>query len=309
MITTVTLNPCIDRSVYVSGLKVGGYNLVSHSRTDLGGKGINVSIVAHALGYDTRALCLDYMDGGTLLSDGLSHLGIPSVLVPAYGRLRENLKLYDAETGDMTEINEPGSPIDQSTMTRILQRFDALLPNTNVLVLSGSVPPGVDTGIYARLIQRAKEAKVYTVLDAAGDLLREGIKAGPDLIKPNRFEMETLCGRTLDSLEIALEEAQKVLDGGVGAVCLSLGDKGALLLNAEERWYSPGATIEVRGMQGAGDSLVAGLCIGHIEGWSSDKTLQTGIALAEGSLMREGTQLCTKQLFDRLVGKVKVERV
>lgn len=309
MITTVTLNPCIDRSVHVSNLKVGGYNLVTRSRTDLGGKGINVSIVAHALGYATRVLCLDYMDGGTLLSDGLLQLGIPSVLVPAYGRLRENLKLYDAETGEMTEINEPGSPIDQSTMTRILQRFDALLPDTDVLVLSGSVPPGVDAEIYARLIQRAKEAKVFTVLDAAGELLREGIKAGPDLIKPNRFEMETLCGRTLDTLEIALEEAQRVLDEGVGAVCLSLGDRGALLLDGKERWYAPGAAVEVRGMQGAGDSLVAGLCIGRIEGWSTERTLRTGIALAQGSLMREGTQLCTRQLFERLIDTVRAERV
>lgn len=309
MITTVTLNPCVDRSVRVPALCIGGHNRVSTSRTDLGGKGINVSVVAHALGYSTKALCLDYMDSGTFLSDALFSLGLESALVPASGRLRENMKLYDAQSGQMTEINEPGSPVDKSTLTRLLQRFDALLPATSVLVLSGSVPPGVDDGLYAELLTRAKKQGVYTVLDAAGQPLKMGIAAQPDLIKPNRFEMETLCGHPLDTFQEARAQAEALLGEGVGSVCLSLGADGAMLVTQEGVWFSRALPIQVKGVQGAGDSLVAGLCIGRMEGWDGARTLATGVALAQGSLMREGTQLCTRALYEELLPRVPVEKI
>ncbi len=309
MITTLTLNPCIDRSVLIPNLVVGGHNRIIRSRTDLGGKGINVSVVLHTLGYTTKTLCMDYMDSGAFLSDSLSLLGLDGSLVTAFGRLRENMKLYDAQTDQMTEINEPGAPIDQSTLSRLIQRLDALLPKTDILVLSGSVPPGVENDIYKTLILRAKTYGVFTVLDAAGELLRLGIEAKPDLIKPNRFEMEMLCGHSLDSLKQAREDAQALLDTGVGSVCLSLGKDGAMLLNADGTWYSKGLEIQVKGVQGAGDSLVAGLCAGHMEHWDSAETLRTGIALAQGSLLREGTLLCTQEIYEELLPKITVEKL
>lgn len=306
MITTVTMNPCIDRSVHLGSFQKGGTNRVQRSRTDIGGKGINVSVALRNFRQDTRALCLDPMDSGTYLTDTLTTLGVPCIMVPVPGHLRENLKIYDDSAGDMTEINEAGAPLDVSSYKRFMQRFRSLLVGTSILVLSGSIPPGIPTDVYRDMITEAKAARVPTVLDAAGEPLRLGIEAGPDLIKPNRFEMETLTGHKIPDLDTACAEAMTLIDRGVGAVCLSLGAQGAILANRLGIWYSEGTKIKVLGKQGAGDSLVAGLCIGKMEGMDYGEMLRTGMVMAQGSLTREGTQLCTQRIFDELKPRMPV---
>ena len=308
MITTVTMNPCIDRSVHLSTFNKGATNRVQRSRTDIGGKGINVSVQLRNFRQETRALCLDPMDSGTYLTDMLTTLGVPSIMVPVNGRLRENLKIYDDQTGDMTEINEAGVLVDFSSYKRFMQRFSTVLMGTDILVLSGSIPPGIPAEVYREMITAAKAAHVLTVLDAAGDPLRLGIEAGPDLIKPNRYEMETLTGHPIPDLDTACAEAMALVDRGVGCVCLSMGAQGAILANRLGIWYSEGVPIKVVGEQGAGDSLVAGLCMGKLAGMDYGEMLRTGMVMAQGSLTREGTLLCTQRIFDELKPKMPVTK-
>ena len=306
MITTVTMNPCIDRTVHLKAFHKASINRVQRSRTDIGGKGINVSVQLSSFRYETRALCLDPMDSGTYLTDTLTTLGVNCIMVPVNGRLRENLKIYDDEAGDMTEVNEPGTPVDFSSYKRFMQRFRSLLGQTDILVLSGSIPPGIPTDVYRQMVAEAKAANILTVLDAAGEPMRLGIEAGPDLIKPNRLEMETLIGRPIPDLDTACAEAMTLVDQGVGNVCLSLGAKGAILANKLGIWYSEGTPIKVVGKQGAGDSMVAGLCIAKLKGMDYGEMLRMGMVMAQGSLMREGTLLCTQRIFDELKPKMPV---
>ena len=306
MITTVTMNPCIDRSVHLSAFRKGGTNRVQRSRTDIGGKGINVSVQLRSFRQETRALCLDPMDSGTYLTDTLATLGVPVIMVPVNGRLRENLKIYDDEAGDMTEVNEAGNPVDFSSYKRFMQRFESVLANTRILVLSGSIPPGIPTDIYRQMIEKAKAAGVLTVLDADGEPLRLGLEAGPDMIKPNRNEMERLTGHEIPDLDTACAEAMTLVDRGVKNVCLSLGADGAILANRQGIWYSEGVPIKIMGKQGAGDALVAGLCMGKLKGMDYGEMLRTGMVMAQGSLTREGTLLCTQRIYDELRPKMPV---
>ena len=306
MITTVTMNPCIDRSVHVRAFRKGATNRVQRSRTDIGGKGINVSVQLHSFRQETRALCLDPMDSGTYLTDSLTSLGVSCIMVPVNGRLRENLKIYDDDAGDMTEVNEAGTPVDFSSFKRFMQRFQTLLPHTDILVLSGSIPPGIPTDVYRQMIEQAKAVNVPTVLDAAGEPLRLGLEAKPDMIKPNRFEMETLMGHPIPDLDAACVDAMALVDQGIGLVCLSLGAQGAILANRMGIWYSEGTKIKVVGEQGAGDSLVAGLCMGKLQGMDYGEMLRTGMVMAQGSLTREGTLLCTQRIFDELKSRMPV---
>ncbi len=300
------MNPCIDRSVHLSAFRKGAINRVLRSRTDIGGKGINVSVQLRAFRQETRALCLDPMDSGTYLTDTLATLGVPVIMVPVNGRLRENLKIYDDEAGDMTEVNEVGTHVDFSSYKRFMQRFQSVLENTSIMVLSGSIPPGVPTDIYRQMIEKAKAANVMTVLDADGEPLRLGIEACPDMIKPNRNEMETLTGHPIPDLDTACVEAMTLVDRGVKNVCLSLGADGAILANKEGIWYSQGVPIKILGKQGAGDALVAGLCMGKLKGMDYGEMLRTGMVMAQGSLTREGTLLCTQRIYDDLNPKMPV---
>ena len=306
MITTVTMNPCIDRTVHLNNFHKGATNRVLRSRTDIGGKGINVAVQLRIFRQETRALCFDPMDSGTYLTDTLASLGVPTIMVPVNGRLRENLKIYDDAAGDLTEVNEAGMIVDFSSYKRFMQRFSSLLSNTDIIVLSSSIPPGIPAEVYKEMITEAKAANVLTVLDSTGEAMRLGIEAGPDLIKPNRAEMAELIGRPIPDLDTACTEAMALVDRGVKNVCLSLGAQGAILANEKGIWYSEGIPIKVVGKQGAGDALVAGLCIGKLQGMDYGEMLRTGMVMAQGSLTREGTLMCTQRIFDELKSKMPV---
>ena len=309
MITTVTLNPCIDRTIKVENLTIGGHNRTNFSRVDLGGKGINVSIVVKQMGHATCALTFNHTESGTYLCDKLEDLGIEGSLVPTFGRLRENVKLYVLSTDEMTEINEEGTPVDKSTLSRFLHRLDRLLERTKVLIISGSIPPGLPDTLYYDMILQAKKQNIFTILDAQGVPLREGVKACPNLIKPNLYEMETLCGKKLENHEEILAQMDNVIAQGVGAICLSMGSEGAILKNGKGTWYTKGGEIDVKAVQGAGDSLVAGLAIGYSLGENEEGMLKMGVAMAQGSLLREGTLLCTRKLFDELYPTIQVVKL
>ena len=215
MITTITLNPCIDKTVHVASLIRGRTSVITESRRDIGGRGINVCVTLQNLGVSTVALCLAPRENKEELKRLLDELNVPCVPVTVPGRLRENLKIYDDFSGDLTEINESGSPVAEEALTNFLSFVSSALPKTSVLVIGGSVPPGTPKDIYARIIRIAQARNVPTVLDASGELLKEGLSAHPTLIKPNREDMERLCGRRIDSVQVAKEEAQKLVQQGI----------------------------------------------------------------------------------------------
>ncbi len=309
MITTVTLNPCTDRTVELKNLTLGEYNLVDTARSDVSGKGINVSVVLHNLGIPTKALFLDYEKGGGTLKDFLNEKEIPFSAVSASGEMRMNLKLTDTAQGVLTEVNERGAPVDERTLNALLTELSGLLKETDILVVTGSVPPGIPEDIYGIMIRMAENAHVKTVLDASGELFRKGITAHPWLVKPNQFELETYFREKTTSPRQAILMAKKLLSDGAETVCLSLGKEGAALISREESWYSPGIEITPQGFQGAGDSLVAGLCAAYLKGYPMKEQLRWAVAAAHASLILSGTQLCRRQDFEIMLKKIPVEKV
>lgn len=309
MITAITLNPCIDRTVELRNLTVDGHNRVDHVYRNISGKGINVNVVLKHLGFETNALVLKHADGGQQVLDFLQQQQIPYLAVPAPGELRLNLKLTDTANGTMTEINEWGAPVTKETVAEILQTVTAILDGTDILVVDGSVPPGTPDDIYETIITMAKEKDVLTVLDATGDLLRKGLQARPWLAKPNRFELESYYGETAEDLQQLLTLAHRMCAEGAENVCLSLGGEGAAFITAEGTWYAPGNRIPVQGTQGAGDSMVAGICAATLTGLPAEEALRWGVAAAQGSLILPGTQLCTMDGFRKMLDQITIEKI
>ena len=309
MITAITLNPCIDRTVELKNLTVDGHNRADHVRQNISGKGINVNVVLKHLGFETKALVLDHASGGRQVQDFLREQQIPYSAVPVPGELRVNLKLTDTVNGTMTEINERGAPVTPDTAAEILQKAAAVLDGTDILVADGSVPPGTPDTIYETIITMAKERHILTVLDASGDLLRKGLKAKPWLVKPNRFELESYYGETAENQQQLLSLAQRMRAEGAENVCLSMGKEGAAFITAEGIWFAPGNRIPVLGTQGAGDSMIAGICAAALTGLPAEDMLRWGVAAAQGSLILPGTQLCTMDGFREMLGQITIERL
>lgn len=309
MITTVTLNPCVDRTVLLRGLRVGGHNRVDDVVENTSGKGINVSLALRHLGVETACVGFDGAGDGGRVARLLKENGIPCALESVPGGLRVNIKLTDTLTGEMTEINERGSALPPGALEALMRNLGEMLAHTDILVADGSVPPGVPESVYGDMIAMAHAAGARAVLDAAGALLRAGMREKPWLVKPNRFEMESYYNETIDSEARALSLCRRMLDEGAGMVCLSLGKQGALLVSPRGAWRCPGSEIAVRGTQGAGDSMVAGLCAAAMRGADEPEMLLRGVAAAQASLLLPGTALCRRADYERMLPLLHVQRI
>lgn len=309
MISAVTLNPCIDRTVFLPSLIVGGHNVASRVQNDVSGKGINVNVVLSNLGVETKAVGFEFRRSGTPVKDFLDSLSIPSDMVSVDAELRVNTKLFDSGAMEMTEINCKGPHIGEDAVEELMRVFERNLDGTDIIVVDGSVPPGVPIDIYKTMTELAHAKGIKVVLDATGGLLAKGLEARPDIVKPNIGELELLIGRKLNGIDEWVAACNDLTAQGVGAVCLSLGGDGALYVTGDKAWYSKGLDIKVRSFQGAGDSLVAGICLGIMAGYGPEMLLRSAMAAAHGSLLRDGTLLCLREDYEKFFKIMPVEMI
>ena len=183
------------------------------------------------------------------------------------------------------------------------------IDKSTAVILTGSVPPGVPADFYYKLILEIKKRGKIAFLDADKDLMIEGIKAIPDYIKPNRSELQRLVGRELKSIDEIIEAADDLLEKGIKKICVSMGSDGALLCDKTGVVYAKPTKIDVKGVQGAGDSLVTGLCMAMEKNLGLEDTLRYAVAVANGSLVLEGTKMCTPENFEAMLPLVEIERI
>lgn len=310
MITTVTMNPCIDWTVRVPSVTLGGLNLVDSTRTDVCGKGVNVAIVLRELGLEAMCTGISFTENGSLLEERLDGISIPHSFVMAPGSIRTNIKVMDASQNQMTELNSRGNEVADSVLEAFLQRLEALAEQSRIVTISGRIPNGAGTDIYRRCLERLARHNVKTVLDAEGEPFRLALEAAPYLVKPNSYELETAFGRRARNPEEVVQVVREEITArGVQVACVSMGGGGAVLVDSREAFYAPALDIEPQGFQGAGDSMVAGLCRAMEEGVGLAEMLAMGTAAAAGSLIREGTLLCRKKDFEAFLPQVKVTKV
>ena len=271
-IVTVTLNPAIDRSVWLDGALVPGRT--HRARTVLsrfGGKGINVARTAAALAAPVIATGVAGEESADALERELARSGVEARFLRVPAAMRTNLKLIERATGRLTEVNEPGASISQALLAELEAWLFAADPAApagwscdGVLVLSGSLPPGTDPSLYARWTARSP---LPTIVDAAGAALRSALAAHPWLVKPNRAEAEELLGWPITDVEEAGAAALDLLALGAQGVILSLGGEGAIAAHQGKWQFIPVVPVPTRGDEpqssvGAGDAVVAAMAVG-----------------------------------------------
>jgi 1-phosphofructokinase len=295
------MNPCIDKTITIDAFEYGGLNRVKSSRRDIGGKGINVAAVYTNLGGEAQCTGINYQTGGDFILNRLDEMHIRHEFVTAPGELRENLKVFDPSRAVVTEFNESGWPVGAEQVTAVKNKVRILSQESGIMVFSGSVPKGVSFAVYRELMQECDASRCRMVLDAEGQLFLEGLKAQPYLVKPNRFELEKALGMELNTYEETASGARRILDYGVQIVCVSLGSDGALIVDKKDAWFAPALPVQVKSTVGAGDSMVAALCLAIEQGRPLDEMLRMASAAAAASVMTAGTLLCSRQDFDALL--------
>ncbi|MFW6679857.1 1-phosphofructokinase [Lacrimispora sp. AGF001] len=306
MIVTVTMNPAIDKTVDIGKFERGDLNRINRVEIDAGGKGINVSKTIRELGGESIATGFVGGTSGTIIKQVLTDLGLRTDFVEVKGETRTNLKVVE-ETGEVTELNEPGPEVSKEQLNDLLNRLEGYANPDTLFVLAGSIPAGIPTDIYRKITEQVHQKGAMVLLDADGVLFSESLKGKPDMLKPNRSELERYYQMDYRASEQELVTmGGKLLDQGVSMAAISLGQMGAIFLTKEKRYRCPGLRVKAHSTVGAGDALVAAMAYS----WDEKLPLETCIRLCMGASAGAVTSIGTKppkrSLVDELVEQVEL---
>ncbi len=278
MLMVVSPNLCLDRIIVVRGFAVGKVHR-AESATDLAsGKGLNVARAARALGVDVRVVgIVGSSDAAFAILRGTRTQGLRLDAVRVPGPVRICTLVIDPNQGE-TVINEPGPAVSAQAVGTLQAHVRVALKRAQVVVLAGSLPPGMPPAIYADVARQARAIPV--LLDATGEALRLGLAARPHLVKINQLELQAAVGRPLDTLDAVRQAAEQMRNIAGVRVLITLGAKGALLSTADGAWHIVPPQVHRVNTIGAGDSLTAGLAAGMLQGLPLLEAARLGVAAA-----------------------------
>jgi 1-phosphofructokinase len=311
MVLTVTLNPSVDRAIFVHELKVGDTNRVVRSETDAGGKGVNLSRVLRELGGETVATGFLGGGPGAYIRKVLDVQGVSHCFVDIDGDTRTNISVEDDGHGLPTTLNERGPEVGPEDLDRLFDRVREYLPKIEWLCLGGSLPPGAPAEIFQKLVEVAHQAGVKVLVDADGDAMKLAMLAKPDFIKPNENEAARLLVRELkgrnESLEAALE-LHGMLGGGDKIAVISRGAGGAVMACGEGEFDGITPSVEMKSTIGCGDSMLGGMLWAIGTGKSMEEALRWGLASGAATACTDGTEIARRQVVERLFPMTRIER-
>lgn len=309
MIISVTLNPCIDQTLYVDGLKPFDTNRVVQTETDAGGKGINLARVAVELGGD--AVATGFLGGGpgSYVRSVLDRQGVRHDFIEIAGDTRTNFSVEDGSGEPPTTFNSKGPHVSESEWAQMAVKVGAHLPGAKWLALGGSLPQGVPVEAYQTLGNLAKGAGIRLALDADGEAVRRGLESKPHFIKPNGKEAGRLLGRTVEKVEDAVFAAEELLQylEPDGICVVTLGEDGAVLATAGDTWIGRPLEVEARSTIGSGDSLVGAMLTSLSTGSGLVEAFRLGIAAGAATATTSGAEIARRAVVDELLPLVQVE--
>jgi len=300
-ILAVTLNPTIDRVCFVESLNVGGVNRPVSISCTAGGKGINVAKVAAILEEKVDAAGFIGGRSGDFIREEVEKLGIGNRFTPIAGETRTCVNITDQSNGQSTEILESGPQISSAECAEFLSEFEKIAGDYDVIVASGSLPPGVPLDFYPQIIQIAHEKGTKIIVDTSGKALSLSIKEQPYMVKPNQDELRELMNET----DLA-QAVQKLKNDGITMPVVSLGKDGCYaVIGGEVCRFTP-PDVPVINTVGSGDSFVAGVAIGICQGLDDVETIKLAMACGVANTQFPQTGMVSAEFVYKFYREIKV---
>lgn len=290
MIVTLTPNPSLDRTIAVAELQVGEVHRAGGMRVDAGGKGVNVSRALAANGVATVAVLpaggAEAVQFAALLDDA----EVPYDFIDLKDAVRTNITLVE-DDGTTTKINEPGRESGPGDAGQMLDAVDSHLKGASWVVGCGSLPPGIDGSLYTDLIARAKASGARVAIDTSGGAFARVVAACPDLVKPNLEELEEYVGVSLPTIAHVVDAARRLVRSGVSTVVVSLGEHGAVGVDATNAVHANAVVDRPLSTVGAGDCLLAGYLFAIDSGASLAEAVASGVLWGAAAVGLPGSRV------------------
>jgi tagatose 6-phosphate kinase len=304
MILVVCLNLAVDRTIEVDHLDVGQVHRSESIRLEAGSKGVNVARVLKTLG--VPCVITGFLGGpaGEFIAQGLGKEGIACAPCLIQGESRSCYILIENRTSRQTVVNESGPRISPKEMECLVAHFLGLLSEAELVLFSGSLPPGVPDETYARLIALTHDGGKRALIDSSGAGLRCALDAGPFVVKVNDIEGAALLGRSIHDLAAAAEAGKLLCSGDSSLAMITLGSKGAVLSSKKESYVFTAPAIPAKNSVGSGDAAFAGLAAGLVRGLSMHETGVLAVAAGAANALHGGGH-CTLEEIIQLQGRVE----
>lgn len=302
-VMTVTLNPAIDQTITLDRLAVGHVQRAKTVQHNAGGKGINVAGCLADWGVPVAAAGFLGADNQAAFAAFMTAKGIADHFVRVPGETRTNIKIADLSAGDTTDINLPGPAVTAPAWAMLIKSLTQTVRTGDLVVLGGSLPPGLPETAYADLCAVLSAAGARVVLDTSGAPLTAALAASgpkPWCIKPNRAELEGWAGRPLPDRAALLAAAADLLGLGLGRVVISLGAEGALFVEAGQAVQVRLPPVQAVSTVGAGDAMVAGLTAAALADAPLDRAARLAAAFACAKLAQVGPHLPARSVVEDL---------
>jgi 1-phosphofructokinase family hexose kinase len=308
LILTLTINPAVDHTMCVDRLVFEDRAYILSRSDAAGGRGINASRVLHSFGAKTLAIVTSGGGNGKRFEKLLTKWSFPVQVVPIQNDIRVNLTITDKQ-GLTVKLDELGPLITPEELARVEKAVESQLESASWLMLCGSIPPGVSADFYTKLIHKARERKVKTLLDTDGDAMLHGVEAGPTVVTPNQPEAERLLNRALITRAHFMEAVARIKAMGAESVMLSLGSRGVVALDENQLLEALPPRIDAVSPLGAGDAQAAAFV------WAATKKkdfvdcVRWGVAAGTASAKLPGVEFANMDQTKEIYKSVEVRKV
>ncbi len=304
-VATITLNPAYDLVGLSTPIELGEVNRVTTAGFHAAGKGINVAKVLKSLGIDVTVggfLGKENQDG---FQKEFSEAGIANRFQMVEGRTRINVKLTEP-SGKVTDFNFSGFEITKQDWTRFVNDTLSWAGQFDMICVSGSVPPSIDLNDFTAWMKRLRSECMCLIFDSSREAFVAGLKALPWLVKPNHHELEIWASRPLPELSDVVQAAHELRQQGIAHVVISLGEQGAMWVNASGAWMAKPPKCDVVSTVGAGDSMVGGLIYGLMMRQTSEHTLRLATAISALAVSQTNVGITDREQLARMMTEVEL---
>lgn len=308
-IATVSLNPAVDQTVRLNRFRVDAVNRGSSIRFDAGGKGVNVASFLADSGLPVMITGFLGRENAGLFEELFQRKRIEDRCIRIPGHTRIGVKIVDEGARQTTDINLPGLTPAPEAVDLLMQTLRQMASTCDTFILTGSLPPGVPADLYTRIIRLLHEAGARCLLDSSGAGLREGIRAVPEMVKPNRVELEELVGGSVGDEMGAKTAALRLIESGIETVVVSMGRRGALFITCDAAFHAVPPDAAVLSTVGAGDALVAGLLVGQSKGLDLAECARLATAYSVGIITSPNRQLPDAAVLQALASQVQIQEI
>lgn len=304
-IYTLTLAPSLDSATQTPQIYPEGKLRCTSPVFEPGGGGINVARAITFLGGQATAIFPIGGATGRHLVELLQTEHVPVESVDTQEWTRQNLHVHVDASGEQYRFVMPGATLHQDELQKLQDKVTHI-PAGSLLVISGSLPPGVSLEAFVALIKAAQQQGLRLIIDSSGDALAAALEIGHiELVKPNQKELSALVQRELVQPDDVRKAAQEIIRSGKAhRVVVSLGAQGALAVDANNCVQVVPPPIKSQSTVGAGDSMVGAMTLKLAEDADLKTMVRYGVAAGSAATINQGTRLCsrdnTQKIFDYL---------